>query len=517
MKVSRHQLLTSILLVLIGVVLGMILLLMQEHYFTITHTRIQIAHVKVDRGDSVRSVGNAAIPAKMPDFKAIAKRVTPTVVYIEASVPFSALDMPHDRHHRGDDGFWDGFLPQRKVETVGSGVIFSPDGYILTNNHVVDHASDGEVRVALYDKRVFSGHVVGQDPSTDLAVVKIDAHNLPAIVIGNSDNVDVGDWVLAIGNPFQLRYTVTAGIVSALGRDVDIISDRMRVENFIQTDAAINRGNSGGALVGRKGELIGINTAIATESGGYEGYGFAIPVNLAIKIARDIIEFGHVERAYLGVSIQSVNDERARQLGMKSIRGVEVVKIFDGGAASLAGLQVHDVFLSVDGWPVNAYNQLQARIAEKRPGDTISVKLWRNHKIVNAQIRLMGTDNKKLAEWIKGGGEIPKESSPFHEPDSSARHYLDSATFDLGFTVTAIANQDNFNKFDLIVTHVESGSEAGEEGLSQDDTILEVDGHHPENIDELKKDMTLALQKKEHVILKVKRRDGSTGYYELKK
>ena len=517
MKMSRHQLLTSVLLVLIGIVIGIITVLLQEHYFAITNTRVQLTHVKVDSGDSVSHVETSNVSGLMPNFKNIAGRVTPTVVYIEASVPVSSVDMPHDKYHKFNDGFWDKFLPKKEVETVGSGVIFSPDGYILTNNHVVEHASDNKVQVALFDKRVFTGHIVGTDPSTDLAVVKIDAKNLPSIVIGNSDHLDVGDWVLAVGNPFRLRYTVTAGIVSALSRNVDIISDRMHIENFIQTDAAINRGNSGGALVNQRGELVGINTAIATESGGYEGYGFAIPVNLAIKIARDLIEFGHVDRAYMGVQIGSVNSDRAKELGMKEIRGVEVLRVFKGGAAAKAGLKVHDVFLSVDKVPVNAYNQLQAKIAEKRPGDTVSVKVWRDHKVLTFKIHLMGDDNKVIADWVKNGDQDTKQQSEIQNPDSSGQHYLDTATFKLGFTATAIADPDNFNKFDLIITNVEPKSEAQRRGLSQNDVILEADGHQPKDLDDLKKGIRISLQKKGRVMLKVKKTDGSTGYYELKK
>ena len=517
MKISRYQFLTGVLLVLIGIVIGIITVLLQEHYFAITDTRVQMTHVRVDSGDSVAHLETANVSSGMPNFKNIASRVTPTVVYIEASVPISSVDMPHDKYHNFDDGFWNKFLPRKKVETVGSGVIFSPDGYILTNNHVVEHATDNKVQVALYDKRVFTGHIVGTDPSTDLAVVKIDAKNLPAIIIGNSDRLDVGDWVLAVGNPFRLRYTVTAGIVSALSRNVDIISDKMHIENFIQTDAAINRGNSGGALVNQRGELVGINTAIATESGGYEGYGFAIPVNLAIKIARDLIEFGHVERAYMGVQIGSVNSERAQELGMKEIRGVEILRVFKGGAADQAGLRAHDVFLSVGDVPVNAYNQLQAKIAERRPGDTVSVKVWRNHKILDFKIHLMGSDNKVIADWVKNGDRSDNQRSKLNKPDSSGGHYLNSATFDLGFTVTALADPDNFNKFDLIITKVEPKSEAQRRGLTENDIILEIDGHKPTGIDDLKKSIGISMQKKGHIMLKVEKDDGSTGYYELKK
>ncbi|MGA0255708.1 MAG: S1C family serine protease, partial [Rhodothermales bacterium] len=226
-------------------------------------------------------------------FKAVSSTVTPTVVYIEVeSLPGSGMLSP--------------FGGRGGSQSLGSGVIISDQGYIVTNNHVVDGAS--RIRVTLNDKRQFPAEVVGADPTTDLAVIKIEPDtSIPVVALGNADAVEVGEWVLAVGNPFRLTSTVTAGIVSAIGRQVNVIEDRLGIESFIQTDAAINPGNSGGAVVNLQGELVGIATAIATESGSYEGYGFAVPVDLMERVVRDLIRFGEVRRGYLGVSIQAMN------------------------------------------------------------------------------------------------------------------------------------------------------------------------------------------------------------------
>jgi len=296
---------------------------------------------------------------------------------------------------------WERMLPRRRATTIGSGVLVSPDGYIITNNHVIAGADAQSITVTLNDKRFFSASVIGRDPSTDLAVLKIDGLDLPHAVIGNSDAVEVGDWVVAVGNPFRLRSTVTAGIVSALGRNVDIISDQLRVESFIQTDAAINRGNSGGALINSFGELVGINTAIATENGSYQGYGFAIPINMAFKISRDLIEFGEVRRAFLGVSIMAIGQDRARQLGLSRIQGVEIVNIARNGAADLGGLRLSDVIIDVDGFEVNEANELQARIALQRPGDSVAMTIWRNGELLPITLRVNGLENENVRNWLQ--------------------------------------------------------------------------------------------------------------------
>lgn len=278
-----------------------------------------------------------------------------------------------------------------KVSAMGSGVILSQDGFILTNAHVIDGASQGDIRVTLVDNREFDATIVGTDPSTDIAVLKIQADDLRPVIVGDSDGVTVGDWVLAIGNPFRLRSTVTAGIVSALSRQVEIIDDALSIESFIQTDAAINTGNSGGALVNLQGELVGINTAIASRSGSYQGYGFAVPSNLALKVATDIIELGEAQRGLLGVTISSVNNAIAQELGLEEVAGILIVGVVQASDA-YNHLQTEDVIVAVNDVKVRETNQLQERIAMYRPGETVRLTLLRNGQRIQRSVTLMGSE-----------------------------------------------------------------------------------------------------------------------------
>lgn len=262
------------------------------------------------------------------------------------------------------------------VQGSGSGVIISEDGYIVTNNHVVEKAD--YIEVVLNDKRTYTAKMIGSDPTTDIALLKIEDINLPFISYGNSDNIQVGEWVMAVGNPFNLTSTVTAGIVSAKARNINILSKQFAIESFIQTDAAVNPGNSGGALVNTKGELVGINTAIASNTGSFTGYSFAIPVNIVKKIIADIIEFGEVQRAYLGVSIADIDGKLAEQKGIKKIEGVYVASLNNDGAASNAGLEQGDIILKVGDIEVNTVSALQEQISKYRPGDKVNLTIKRN-------------------------------------------------------------------------------------------------------------------------------------------
>lgn len=399
----HQKILTGFLLLLTGMLTGMIFMVYYAGINTQTRSEVQITEVRRSVGfeDSSRDV--VFSEATRPSLRNVAQSVTPAVVYVESVVRVPRQQgVPNDDIHGNlDENMLERFMPRRRASTVGSGVLVTADGYIITNNHVIAGADPRSITVGLNDKRTFQARVIGRDPSTDLAVIKIDGLDLPHAIIGNSDEVLVGDWVVAIGNPFRLRSTVTAGIVSALGRNVDIINDNMRIENFIQTDAAINKGNSGGALVNEYGELVGINTAIATENGAYQGYGFAIPINMAFKIARDLIEFGEVKRAYLGVQIVSVGQERARQLGLNQIRGVEIVNLVRNGAAFRAGLKVNDVILTVNGFDVNESNELQAKIALHRPGEEVSLEIWRDGKGVSVVTSLYGLENESTRNWVE--------------------------------------------------------------------------------------------------------------------
>jgi serine protease Do len=407
----QQKLLTGFLLVLTGMMIGMITMIYVAGINNLTQTEVRIADVKRsvgfsdDAGLSITSAstsasGSASTSGSASGLGGVAKNVTPSVVYIETIVAIEQTRSPHRQLEDEEGNLLDRFLPRRRGSSIGSGVLISPDGYIITNNHVISGAEKSSITVGLSDKRTFPATVIGSDPTTDLAVIKVDANDLPAIIIGNSDQLNVGDLVVAIGNPFRLRSTVTAGIVSALDRNVDIINDQMRIESFIQTDAAINRGNSGGALINEYGELVGINTAIATENGAYQGYGFAIPINMAFKIARDIIEFGEVQRAYLGVQIQAVDQDRASQLGMYGINGVEIVNLVKNSAASQAGLLVNDVILSVNGSYVNESNELQAKIALHRPGEEVILNIWREGNILSLNTKLAGLDNAQIRSWL---------------------------------------------------------------------------------------------------------------------
>jgi len=276
-----------------------------------------------------------------------------------------------------------GYQSPAPVMGSGSGVIITTDGYIVTNNHVISGAN--EIEVVLNDRRTFSATLVGADPTTDIALLKVDAKELPYVRYGNSDNLKVGEWVLAVGNPFNLTSTVTAGIVSAKARSINIIANGRQplgIESFIQTDAAVNPGNSGGALVNQHGELVGINTAIASRTGSFSGYSFAVPVGIAKKVVSDLMEFGEVQRGLLGVNIAEVSEPLANELGVKldRIEGVFVINVTPNGGAMEAGIKSNDIILSVGGELVNSVPELQERISRHRPGDKVNLMIKRAGK-----------------------------------------------------------------------------------------------------------------------------------------
>lgn len=267
----------------------------------------------------------------------------------------------------------------------GSGVIVSNDGYIVTNNHVIDNAS--EIEVVLNNGSSYDAKIIGSDPSTDIAVLKIEASNLEAIKLGNSDNIQIGEWVLAIGNPFNLTSTVTAGIVSAKARNINLLSQRANkevvpIESFIQTDAAVNPGNSGGALVNTRGELVGINTAIASRTGSYAGYSFAVPINLVKKVMQDIIDYGVVQRGYLGVQIQDITQKLVDEKELPELKGVYIAGVVEDGGADKAGLEVGDVILKVGTKEINSSAKLQEEIGQGRPGEKVVLTVRKDNKDV---------------------------------------------------------------------------------------------------------------------------------------
>lgn len=335
----------------------------------------------------------------LPDFTESAAMVTPAVVHITTTFtsPQRTMTDPFD-------GFFDDFFVHPRMQprqpqeakATGSGVLITDDGYIVTNNHVVDNAD--KIEVSLTDKRTFSAKVIGTDPNTDLALLKISGTNLPIVKIGNSDEVRVGEWVLAVGNPFNLHSTVTAGIVSAKARNIGIIGTEQGstsshpIESFIQTDAAINKGNSGGALVNTRGELIGINAAIASQSGSYEGYGFAIPINLVKKVMDDFLKFGVVKRGFLGVQISEINSEIAKEKNLNSTKGVYISKVEESSAAQNAGLKEGDVILRIEDQDVNTTPEVMEQIGRFRPGDKVNLTVNRAGKEKKFVVELKGEE-----------------------------------------------------------------------------------------------------------------------------
>ena len=317
------------------------------------------------------------------DFTQAAERSVEAVVHVKTK---------YYRQQQYVDPFYQFFFgrPQQSQQpsamASGSGVILSNDGYIVTNNHVIESAN--EIEVVLNDKRTFAAQLIGTDPNTDLALLKIEATNLPTIEIGNSDDLRVGEWVLAVGNPFNLTSTVTAGIVSAKARSINILNSDMKIESFIQTDAAVNPGNSGGALVNTRGQLVGINTAIASQTGSYAGYAFAIPTAIMQKVVADLRQYGTVQRALLGIRMLDITQQVKDQLSLESMEGVYVGEVISGSAADKAGMKAGDVIVQVDGRPINASSQLQEQIGRKNPGDQIIILVRRGHRSVSLQVTL---------------------------------------------------------------------------------------------------------------------------------
>jgi len=329
------------------------------------------------------------------DFKEVAKFATPAVVHIKTKLKsnpasgFEDLGNPFEL-------FDPRFRQQGPQVASGSGIFITADGYIATNNHVIDNAA--EIEVVLNDKRSYLAELVGTDPETDLALLKIEEKELPFLPFGNSDNLEIGEWVIAVGNPFNLTSTVTAGIVSAKGRNINLLRQNggeWAIENFIQTDAAVNPGNSGGALVNTQGELIGINTAIASKTGSYAGYSFAVPVNIAKKILDDLLKFGEVKRAVLGVKIQDLTAELAKEKGIEKLEGVFVPEVIEGKAADKAGIKSGDVILKIDEKKLNSSSQLQEEISKHYPGDEILVSVLREGKYLTKKVKLLTREGEE--------------------------------------------------------------------------------------------------------------------------
>ncbi len=393
------------------------------------------------------------------DFVQAAAAVTPAVVHITTTYT-GQKGAEGDAFEDMFNDFFGGRGMQRSpVKASGSGVIISDDGYIVTNNHVVEDAT--KIDIVLPDKRSFQAKIIGRDPNTDLALIKVNANGLPIVKLGNSDVVQVGEWVLAVGYPFTLNTTVTAGIVSAKGRNIGILNQSRNyptrgqgaqastaIESFIQTDAAINRGNSGGALVNTKGELIGINAAIASQSGNYEGYGFAIPINLAKKILNDFKEYGTVKRGYLGVSYTDLDAENAKTLGVKQYNGLYVNDVVGKSGAEEAGLKKGDIITKVEGSNIYSSSDLLERVGRLRPGDKIALTYLRDGKERSTTVTLKGEDSVKTASnSSRSAEELYNKMGASFAPVSAEQKRRYGITS--GVVVTEVRSGGFFDQFDI--------------------------------------------------------------------
>jgi Do/DeqQ family serine protease len=373
---------------------------------------------------------NPSAAFNLPDFEQSASMSVHAVVHIKSE--FQKKSLVYDDFF---EFFNFGGRPQPREYTtpysaMGSGVIVSADGFIVTNNHVVQEAVN--VTVTLNDKREYKAEIIGTDPSTDLALIKIEESGLPFLTYGNSDDVKIGEWVLAVGNPFNLTSTVTAGIVSAKARNINILGSKGAIESFIQTDAAVNSGNSGGALVNTRGELIGINAAIASGTGYYTGYSFAIPVNIVKKVVNDFMKHGKIQRAYLGVYFREIDDQFARDKGLSDLRGIYIDDVVDGGAAQLAGIKGGDIIMMIDNLHVNGKSELMEVIGQKNPGDKVTVTVSRDGKDFDLPLTLQSEETKIVAE---NNAKIVVQGATF-EPltDSDKRKF----NVDYGFKVISV-------------------------------------------------------------------------------
>jgi serine protease Do len=440
-------------------------------------------NVPVDESPVPRAAGPYA------SFAPIVKKVIPCVVKVVVTTKGSTVSVPNGFGF--NDPFWRRFfgdqfggqMPNRQFNTppqhgLGSGVIVTKDGYILTNNHVVDNAE--EVKVTLQDGREFTAKVVGRDPKSDIAVIKIDAHDLPVVTMADSDKVQVGDIVLAIGNPFGVGETVTTGIVSATGRGNLGIED---YEDFIQTDAAINPGNSGGALVDVEGRLIGVNTAIYSQSGGNMGIGFAIPSDLARNVMDSLIAYGHVTRGYLGVMIQDVTPALAKEFNLKGTTGALIGDVVPKGPADKAGLKDGDVVLSYDGKKVTDSRHLKLTVGETKPGTTVPVKILRDGTARTLEVTV---------QQLPGAEQLAQNNAPDNN---------DNGTLN-GVTVSDLDQQTRQelklpdNVKGVVITDVQADSPAAEAGLKQGDVIEAINRHPVKTAEE-------AVKLTEHVKDKV--------------
>lgn len=475
----KRKILTGLILLLVGFLLGGLTYFFINRQFSLSYQG--------------RLLSGPRVPSQIIEtsraFSDIVAEVSPAVVNISSTKVFK-----RDAYPFPEDPFFDLFRPfhdfdqkKWKEQSLGSGVIISEDGYIITNNHVVEKSED--IRVILYDKRSFKGKVIGSDPKTDIAIVKISAQKLPTVRWGNSDHLKVGEFVLAIGNPYGLSHTVTMGIISAVGRANVGIAD---YEDFIQTDAAINPGNSGGPLVNINGELIGINTAIFSRSGGYQGIGFAVPSNMARLVMEQLIKQGKIVRGWLGVMIQEVTPEIAQKFGLREPKGALVSDITKGSPAEKAGIMRGDIIIEYDGKAISSVSNLRNSVAQTKVGSLVRIKIIRNGKEFNLNVIV---------------AELPKEMATItEEPEGNIQRNAFSGVTVYDLT-KEIALQLGLNSGEkgVVVIKVESGSPADEAGLKKGDVIQEIDRKKINNMEDFRRVTSLVGSKEETILLYINR------------
>ncbi|MFX0556007.1 Do family serine endopeptidase [Maribacter sp. CXY002] len=428
------------------------------------------------------------------DFTETSEKVLDAVVHIKSIQSSSqygnqgARELPDPFKEFFGDMFRGQSPAQPRVGT-GSGVIINDNGYIVTNNHVIDNAD--EVEVTLYNNESYKAKVIGTDPTTDLALLQIEAENLKTMALVNSDDVEVGEWVLAVGNPLGLNSTVTAGIVSAKARSININHEKFAVESFIQTDAAINPGNSGGALVNLDGNLVGINTAIASRTGTYTGYGFAVPSNIVTKVVEDLLKYGNVQRGMLGVSIRTMDGNFAKEKDVDFTKGVWVEQVGEKSAADKAGLQSGDIILEVNGIETDSSPRLQELIAGKRPGDEVTLLVNRNGK---------EKEFKAVLENANGGTGIVKKE------EKEVLNLLGAEFEALDKDLAEKLNLDG----GVQVSKLYPGKIRKETQMREGFIITHIDGKHVKSVEDVTK---ILDNKKGGVMLEGVYPDGSKYYY----
>ena len=424
--------------------------------------------------------------AEKTDFTEIAENTVHAVVHVKNVSEGTTSSNPLLQFFYGQSS-----NERQRVVGTGSGVIISPDGYIITNNHVVKGAK--KLEITLNNKETYQAEIIGVDESSDIALIKIEQSDLPYLPFGDSDNLRVGEWVLAVGNPFNLTSTVTAGIVSAKARDINMSNNNNKIESFIQTDAAVNPGNSGGALVNVRGDLIGINTAISSQTGSYIGYSFAVPSNIAKKVIEDILEFGNVQRAYLGINYEELNSQKAEDFGISTTEGVIITRVIDEGAAKESGLIANDIITKMDNVKISNFSDLQGFLGSKRPGDVVTVNVLRNENKKSLSVKL----KNQFGKFKYGNSDFSNyfigELKPITKSDANR--------FEINYGVK-IENLKNRNLNRIY-------------GIESGDIILAVEEqkvHSANDVEQLLK----KHQNKDYVEIQVLTQDGKMGYIKLR-